>query len=204
MIECKDKAVFARGKRGIISTATWKGKKVAIKEKNPRSTAIHRIRHEGNMLVLLNSHKIGPRLLASDELQLVYLFVEGEPIEAYLARADRKHIIRVLAAVYDQCRTMDLLHINKLEMTNPFKHILVTREHDPVLIDFERAKRSLRPRNVTQFAQYLMSRKIGRLLQEKGITLTKEDLIRACESYSRDPTARHFGAVKERSGMGRP
>lgn len=187
MIELKDKEPFANGKRGMISTAIWKGKKVAVKEKNPKSEAIHRIWNEGEMLEILNKEGIGPKLVYHDEDQLIYEFVEGVLFEEWLMTSDRKKILDVIKELFDQCFRIDQLGINKLEMTNPYKHILITDENKPVMIDFERAKRSITPKNVTQFVNYITCARMTALLGKKQIVIDKDRVRRLCVYYREGP-----------------
>jgi len=46
---------------------------------------------------------------------------------------------------------MDKLKINKEEMSHPQKHIIIDKNNNLTLIDFERAHYTIKPSNVTQF-----------------------------------------------------
>ena len=61
----KNKRYFMKGKRGYIYTALYNNKKVAIKEKNPKSKAVSRIANEALWLRELNNYGIGPKLIES-------------------------------------------------------------------------------------------------------------------------------------------
>ena len=67
---------------------------------------------------------------------------------------------------------LDKLKVNKFEMHRITTNVIVVK-NNPVLIDFERCKRVLEPKNVTQFSQFLFKKgKYGN--QEKLIKLLKE------------------------------
>jgi len=140
---------LAKGKRSKVYTGKYKRKKVAVKISK-------RAKIEAKWLKLLNKHKIGPKLLKFDEKRVVYGFVEGERIEDYLKK---KISFNILKKILLQCRKLDKLKINKKELTNPYKHILI-KNGKVVMIDFERCYKSEKPKNVTQFCQYLIKKKI--------------------------------------------
>lgn len=140
---------FAKGKRGYVFTGKYEGKKVAIKIKHP-SSAVETLVHEANMVQLVNKYGIGPKYLVHSKNYLVYEFVEGK----YL-RDVSKSVKLVCKKVFEQCYQLDLLHVNKEEMSNPYKHVIVNGKK-VVLIDFERARMAEDVHNVTQFCDYVM------------------------------------------------
>ena len=157
----KDTEFFARGKRGVIYTGKYKGKKVAVKVKRESSKAERAIENEYFWLKKLNRYKIGPKVLFLKNKSLVYEFVEGKTIKDYFEKASKKNKIRVLKNVFRQLRIMDKLKINKKEMHKPLKHIIIGK--NIVLIDFERCYKSKKPKNVTQFGQFLLRRKLAKV-----------------------------------------
>ncbi|MFH1211470.1 MAG: hypothetical protein V1659_00910 [Candidatus Woesearchaeota archaeon] len=107
----------------------------------------------------------------------------------------KEKIKKVLLDVLDQMFVMDSLGINKFEMTSPKKHVIVRRGR-PVLIDFERCRRSEKPKNVTQFVHFMTSRKMKEPLEEKGIALDRERLIMLAAKYKKEMTKEHFEMIK--------
>jgi predicted Ser/Thr protein kinase len=79
---------------------------------------------------------------------------------------------------------MDVLGINKEEMHHPFKHIIV-RDEKPVLIDFERCHYTEKQQNVTQFVQYLTSKKIQEAFEKKHILIDKEKILSLVQAYKK-------------------
>ncbi len=141
---------------------------MAVKTQNPQSCAQNRILNEANFLKILNVHGIGPKLLYSDEECLILEFIEGERIFEYFANHSKQEILTVIQKIMKQAQKMDELGINKLELTHPYKDLLV-KDGEPVLLDFERCKKTIRPKNTRQFEQFLRSKKVQVLLEEKGI-----------------------------------
>jgi len=173
---------FAKGKRGEICLRREDGQTVLVKRKNPRST-VDTIANEARYNKLLNKHGIGPRFLRYDaeRNELIREYVEGEEFRTWLPTAGKKAVRHVLHIILKQCRTMDSLGIIKLEMTRPWKHIIVTKSDEPFLIDFERCKEARAPKNVTQFCQFLTGSAMARMLREKGIIIDRTLLTLAKE-----------------------
>ena len=88
-------------------------------------------------------------------------YIKGDRILDYLKKANKTQKIAILTKILDQLYIMDKLKINKLELTNPYKHIIV-RNNEPIQIDFERCIYTNSPKNVTQFIQFLSSGKVGK------------------------------------------
>ncbi|HLD04111.1 MAG TPA: hypothetical protein VJG90_00170 [Candidatus Nanoarchaeia archaeon] len=117
---------------------------------------------------ILNPYGIGPRLLDFDGERLILEFIEGERIHDYFEKHSKKEILIVVKKILEQAQKMDELGINKLELTRPYKDLLI-RNGEPVLLDFERCKKTIRPKNVRQFEQFLRSTKVKALLLAKEL-----------------------------------
>lgn len=194
---------FTHGKRGRIYKGTFdrqklvkthfpKGKPftVAIKVQHEESTAIERIANEAKWLQRLNKEGIGPLFQLAGAGFVVYEFVEGEFIEEWIQRQEQGNVIlTLLREVVRQCRVMDMLRVTKEEMHHPLKHVLVTPENRPVLLDFERCHDTLAPKNVTQFVEAICRWKEE--LQRKKVIIPVEALRNATAKYkeSYDPKA---------------
>ena len=185
MNELKEIWELAKGKRGIVYTASYKGKKIALKKKNPKSTAIARIEIEAQFLKKLNEYGIGPKFIFFRDDEVGMEFIDGEKFESYILGNDKKNILKVNEELFSQLYQMDKLGINKEEMHHPFKHIIV-REDKPILIDFERCHYTEKPKNVTQFVQYIM--KLCEVLKEKGIAVDRDALMKKGSEYSKNMT----------------
>ncbi len=195
----KGRKMLAKGKRGVVYTALLGKKKVAIKEKRIESTAEGNIEREAGWLKILNGHGIGPKLVGFENGCLVYEFVEGEYLRDFISQGKAKSVLKVLEDVMLQCRKMDELGINKMEMTRPRKHVIVPAKAAgkgkgiaPVMIDFERCRRSDRPKNVTQFCQYLTLAENSKMLSEKGISIGKAEVIKAARAYKEKQSDKNF------------
>jgi len=176
---------FAKGHRGFLFKGKYKGKDVAVKLKNPKSEAIGRIQNEIKYLRLLNKHKIGPKLIFSGKDYFVYEYIKGDFILDFIEKNSKSKIKKVLKDVFNQMFIIDNLGINKEEMHHPYKHIIINK-NKPILIDFERCYKTKKPHNVTQFCQFLISKKINFLLNKKKINIDKEKVIEFAKRYKKN------------------
>lgn len=177
----RDKTYLAKGKRGIAYTAYNGKQKVLIKEVNPAS-AVNTIAHEADMLKVANTKGVGPLFLAIDKGALIREFVEGEEIVDWIKKAKKPVIKKVLLDIVTQCRKLDELGMSKQEMTHPHKHILV-RKNLPVFIDFDRARYTEKPKNLTQICQWITSTELQKLLAAKDIVLDRYGVLTHAKAY---------------------
>ncbi len=152
----REMKLLAKGKRGIVHQVAYKGKPAICKEKRQESAAINAMENEARWLKMLNKYLIGPKFYGYKDGKLIMEYVKGQPILEWLDnhKNDRKLIQNVMKNVLQQCFRMDQLQVEKKEMHRPVKHIII-RNNKPVLIDFERCRKTLKPSNVTQCCQFL-------------------------------------------------
>lgn len=177
--------IFAKGRRSNVYLTTFKNKKAVVKKLKPGSEAFWAINDEINWLKKLNKYKIGPKIYSFKDNEAVIEFIEGERIIEFLLHAGKKDIIKKLSEVFRQCRLLDEMGISKEEMQNPYKHVLIGKK--VVMIDFERCHYTEKPKNVTQFSQFLMSSRISKILESKGIKIDKPKAIRLLKEYRANP-----------------
>ncbi len=175
---------FTKGHRGLLFIGTYKNKKVAIKTKNPESTAIGRIENEVKWLKKLNKYNIGPKLLIFHIDYFVYEYINGNFIVDYLKKSNKKNTKKIIKRIFNQLFVLDKLKIDKEEMHHPIKHILVSKSK-PYLIDFERIHYSKNPKNVTQFCQFLIS--LTKLFKNKKINISRQKIIQLAKVYKSNP-----------------
>jgi len=173
---------FSKGKRGLVFLRTINKKKVIVKKKNPKAE-IDTLENEAKFNKLLNKKGIGPKFISYDGKELVREYVVGEELRKWLPKADAKELKKLFLNVLLQCREMDLLGVNKFEMTKPYKNIIVRSDNQPFLIDFERCKDTKKPKNVTQFIQFINSKNIKSLFKEKKFFVNHDSLREFAKKY---------------------
>ncbi|MFH1181411.1 MAG: HemK2/MTQ2 family protein methyltransferase [Candidatus Woesearchaeota archaeon] len=183
--------LFAKGHRGIVYTGVLRGKKVAVKAKKKESLAVRRIENEAYWLRRLNPFRIAPKIIFSGQGFFCYEFVEGSLIRDFMQTSRKGRLRYVLRQVFRQCRVLDSLKVDKEEMHHPVKHVIIGSS--VVLVDFERCHYSRKPKNVTQFCQFIRS--TGKLLEEKGIIINKKWLSAAAKAYKDRQNGENFRRI---------
>lgn len=152
-----DLKYYAKGRRGVVYFGSFKGKRVAVKQRSEKAVT-DRLFIEAEFLKKLNKKRIGPRFFFFEKGKLAMEFIDGKNIKEFMKRADKKSKKEIAKKILKQCFSMDEMGIDKGEMHHPIKHIIIRNipgGPEPVMIDFERCKHAEYPKNVTQFCQYL-------------------------------------------------
>jgi predicted Ser/Thr protein kinase len=200
----KNKIPFSHGKRGIVSKS-FDGKYL-IKEKKPSSESNGTIRMEYVNNLKLNKINVGPRIIYFDEKYdfLIREFVDGNTIYEHIEnrkkelnkKEQRLEIKRIIINIFYQCRRMDIAKINKFEMTNPYKDLIIdAKTGEPVIIDFERCRNSDKTKNTTQFCQFLMKGKMRTELEQIKVTLDDKRIIALAEDYKKEQSEENFKKI---------
>ena len=191
---------FTKGKRGFLYFGDYDGRKVVIKTKNPESKAVNRIENEIRFLKILNRNNIGPKLLLGNKDYFVYEYIDGDFIPKFIEENSKKEILKVIKRVFNQMFIIDKIKINKEEMHHPYKHVIITKKDKPVLLDFERCRYTIKPKNVNQFCNYMTSKKITYIFKEKNIKIDQEEMIELEKSYKQDMSKKNLmkiiGSIK--------
>ncbi len=163
---------IGEGWRGNIFKGEFKGKTLAFKVPS-EPVHIHPILKEGEILKIVNKSGIGGKLALQGEDFIAYEFIEGEELRHVINKQNAK---RILSQVLEQARELDKLQITKEEMHRLHANVLVDKNLKVYLIDFERAKKSEKPKNITQFVQFLITggtEYLGEFEKEKAIELMR-------------------------------
>lgn len=175
---------FAKGKRGFLYQGKLNNKRVIIKTKNPRSEAKGRIDNEIKFLKILEKYKIAPKILLAKRDFFVYEYISGVFIKEFIEKSNKNNIIAVLKRIFDMMFLLDKLKINKGEMHHPLKHIILDDKKGKIkisLVDFERANCTKKPKNVTQFCQFLII--MQNTLKKKKIIINQQKIIYLAKIY---------------------
>jgi len=146
---------LAKGKRSEVYTLKISNKLYAVKVKKEDIGAKNTVENEAKFLKILNKYKIGPKFRNKGKNYIMYEFVKGEFFVDWIKKSSKKNAVKIIKNILEQCRIMDKLKINKKEFHKPIKHIIVYK-NKPVMIDFERCYYAEKPKNVTQFCQFLL------------------------------------------------
>ncbi len=183
---------LAKGKRSYVYEGYFRQKRCAFKFRNPKASA-DTLKKEFNILKELNKYSIGPKVYHFAGDFFIMEFAEGLRFNEFLIKSTREKILEVLNNILKQLRTLDKLGIDKKEMSHPYKHIIVGKK--VYLIDFDRASKTQRPSNVTQFCSFLLRNDINKILAEKRIFVS--GLKPLCKDYKSSYKDSDFNTIKD-------
>ena len=178
---------IGEGWRGNIFKGEFEGKILAFKVPS-ESIHIHPILKEGEILKIVNKSGIGGKLVLRGEDFIAYEFIEGKELRHIINKQNAK---KILSQILEQARKLDKLQITKEEMHRIHANVLVDKDLKVYLIDFERAKRSKKPKNITQFVQFLITggtEYLGEFDKKKAVELMK--------NYKSSQTEENFLKIK--------
>ncbi len=179
---------IAEGWRGEIFKGSYKGKVLAFKVPS-EPIHIHPILKEGEILKKVNKAGIGGKLVLQGKDFIAYEFIEGKELKKVINQQNAKKIFKQLL---EQARKLDKLLITKEEMHKPHSNVLVDKDLNVYLIDFERAKMSKNPKNITQLVQYFLTQGSQYLP-----SLNKEKLIETMKEYKKSQSEESFEKIKK-------
>lgn len=159
---------------------------IAIKVEREDSKTINRIKNEAYWLKILNKYNIGPKLYFSTNNIIIMRYIKGKRILDFFKHSSQQNKSIIIQEVLNQCRILDQLKVNKLELHHPIKHIIITKDKKPVMIDFEKCKYNLKPKNVTQFIQFL---------PRLGFNINKEKLKNLLKQYKKNYKEESFNKI---------
>jgi len=158
------------------------------------------LKDEGLFLKKVNILGIGPKLYYVTDEFLVMELVEGKKIGDYLNdlkdRGKAGKLRGVLKDILLQCFILDENMIAHCELSNPVKHIIITPNDKPIILDFESANSNKKYSNLTCLAQSLfvggqLSPKIRKTLGIKDI----KSIIIALKEYKQNQKQQTFEKV---------
>lgn len=172
---------IGEGWRAVVYRGNFEGQDLAFKVAS-EDIHKHSIQKEGIILQQVNKHGIGAVYKFSGEDFIAYQYIDGKPLNEVLNKDNYKHLITQLL---DQGFILDTLKIDKGEMHRPYTNVLVDKNLKLHLIDFERATKSLKPKNVLNIVQFI----------SRGLE-NKEELIRLLKIYKSQQSQENFEKLK--------
>uniref|UniRef100_K3X2H0 Protein kinase domain-containing protein n=1 Tax=Globisporangium ultimum (strain ATCC 200006 / CBS 805.95 / DAOM BR144) TaxID=431595 RepID=K3X2H0_GLOUD len=215
-----DLRFFARGKRGVLYAGelTSTGAGVVVKLAAASSdasitvSASASVTAEARWLRVMNRMGIGAALVARGDGWFVCERLDGANVVDFLSSsgttsANARWVLREMLC---QCFAMDLMGVNKEEMTHPHRHIIIhtaAPDKSPVkwkcsFVDFEKCAFTKKPKNVTQLCQFLSSPRMIALFGAKGIAFDVLRLRMATKQYKqKSASPQTFGDIMRVFGL---
>lgn len=191
--------MLGKGCVGLVVSAQGNKGRVALKILRTDADR-HGFEHEASMLRLANSVNVGPRLLNFSNKFMVMEYLEGrslpEWVEELAGRGRKSRLKTVLGKILEACYILDQIGLDHGELSRAPKHIIVSRQDEPEIVDFETASTNRKPSNVTSIAQYLfigsnLSARVRRILGP----IQRRTLVAQLRQYKKDGKIRRFQQV---------
>jgi len=184
---------IAKGHRGLIYKAKLNRKEIVIKKQREDIAAVGRIKNEAKWLKILNKKGIGPKIISLEDNYFIYEYIKGEFLPSYIEKAPKVKIKKVLTKVFEQCFILDKIKVNKEEMHHPLKHVLI--DDKVTMLDFERTHKTDKPKNVTQFCQFVSSVAVLKILKKKGFKFNKTQILKLARNYKKNMNEENFKEI---------
>ncbi|MCD6434127.1 MAG: phosphotransferase [Candidatus Diapherotrites archaeon] len=152
---------IAKGFSSYVFLVKGNSKKFALKiqrKDSPRES----IEKEAELLKILNKYSIGPKLYKFDKENKAILmeFVKGKTLAEFLEeKPKRSEFIKIFSELLRQAALLDFLGISHGQLGGKLKNIIITSKGRVVIIDFEKASKERRAKNVTQLLGALIFNK---------------------------------------------
>ncbi|HVP27155.1 MAG TPA: RIO1 family regulatory kinase/ATPase [Candidatus Bathyarchaeia archaeon] len=189
-------SVLGKGCVGIVTLAFRKSEKTALKIRRTDADR-SRMRCEAELLKKANSVSVGPKLLGVSKNFLLMQYIDGDLLPAWLEkRRGKTQTKKVFREVLEQCYRLDKIGLDHGELSHAPKHVIISKEGEPFIVDFETASIDRRPSNVTSICQFLFigsesARKIAESLGEKD----KTTVVEALRLYKSNRTRENFKKI---------
>ena len=134
-------------------------------------------------LTKLANYNFVPKIYSynKNNLEIEMEYIRGQHLLDIIKSKNTLKLVYTIRRCIDICYLLDTLKIQKEEMHRPYKHVFLSGSRI-VFIDWERAKETKKPSNLTQFAQFLArDKKLKDLLQ-----IDPEFIKDVCKKYKRN------------------
>jgi putative serine/threonine protein kinase len=190
--------VYGKGYVGIVVVAQVNGKRLALKMQRVDSDR-ESLEREAELLIKANAVGVGPKFLAVTKHFLLMELIDGGSLETWLQTHKGSAEVRIIVAdILEQCWRLDEISLDHGEISKAPKHLLVTKNGKPCIVDFETASTIRNASNVTSVCQFLYQgnseacQAIKQVLGERN----REKLVVALRKYRKEPNRINFEDLK--------
>jgi len=188
--------ILGKGSVGLVTLVKNRRKFFVLKI---RRTDANRINMYDEVVYqsLANSIGIGPFLVNYSENFILMEFVRGLNILDWYGRKNTEidRILKCTVSILEQCFLLDCLKLDHGQLNRTDRHIIISKQGNPTILDFETSSTRRRPSNVTSISQgiFLHGPIFSRL---KGtIDNDRSHSIRCIKDYKMDMRREKFEKI---------
>ncbi len=187
--------ILGKGYVGVVVLAKKGSKEVALKIRRTDSQR-KEMKSEADLLKIVNSVNVGPKMLDVSKNFLIMEYVEGEKIIDWVnslkGAGSAKKLKSTIRKILEDCFNLDQISFDHGELSNISKHIIVGKTKS-TLIDFESSSVKRKPSNVTSVTQAIfigsgIAKKVQRIYKNPP----KEKIISALKQYKQEKSLENF------------
>ena len=187
--------IIGKGSVGLVTLVKHKNKLLALKI---RRTDANRMNMYDEVLYqsLANSIGIGPFLVNFSENFILMEYIKGSNIERwYNLQTSNKKLLRCTNAILQQCFLLDCLKLDHGQLSRLDRHIVVSPNGLPTILDFETSSTKRRSSNVTSVSQSIFLH--GPIHTKLGDAINKErtDIIKSIKEYKKHMNHEKFQRI---------
>lgn len=190
--------ILGKGGVGIVAKVEGKDNKVYALKIRRVDANRSSMDMEAIFLKMANSVGVGPSVYASSENFILMDLIDGWNIECWLSQQNvsSTQVRAIVTGALEQCYSLDSANLDHGELSSLSHHLLVSKDVEAQIIDFESSSMTRPPRNVTSVSHaLLLNGRISKLIGNY-ITIGKQDeLLQSLRVYKRDRNRRNFERI---------
>jgi putative serine/threonine protein kinase len=113
------------------------------------------VEQESRLHQIANSAGVGPQYLGHTSNLIAMEFIAGSSIIDWVRTATQEQFRKVARSVLEQCYMLDKAEIDHGELSRLGRHVIVSHQGEPFIVDFESASTGRRTVNVSSASQSL-------------------------------------------------
>jgi putative serine/threonine protein kinase len=153
-VQLKKICILGKGSVGLVTLARFNGKYFALKI---RRTDANRMNMFDEVVYqsLANSNGIGPFLVNFSDNFILMEFVKGYSIVEWYnsVQTTNERILKCTALILEQCYLLDCLKLDHGQLNRLDRHIIISKDDRPTILDFETSSAMRRVSNITSVSQ---------------------------------------------------
>jgi putative serine/threonine protein kinase len=194
-VQLKFSHIIGKGSVGLVTLVKSKNKLLALKI---RRTDANRVNMYDEVLYhsLANSIGIGPFLVNFSENFILMEYVKGLNIESwYDSQTSDKKLLHCTNEILRQSFLLDCLNLDHGQLSKLDRHIVVSPDGLPTILDFETSSTKRRCSNVTSVSQSIFLH--GPIHAKLADVINKErtDIIKSIKEYKKQMNRETFRCV---------
>lgn len=188
-------SILGKGCVGLLVIALIDNKEFALKIRRMDANR-ESLDSEWNMQKIANSIGVGPKAYACSKNFLLMELIKGmhfpEWVKSLKGKNKKEALKKVVQKILIDCYRLDEINLDHGELSRAPKHIIITDENKPIIVDFESSSMNRKPSNLTSICQFLfigseVSKSISKILR-----IDKNALIEALRNYKANPSQESF------------